>query len=666
MNDNNPVLLTIKKLFSSENYIIPIYQRNYAWGESEITQLIHDIADYCGKDQDYYIGTLIVYERITSGGIFFETIDGQQRLTTLSILLSLIKKDYYEDKENNIDLSWYKEPNLNFESRKNSTKTLQSLFNGRKADNDDYSITIKQGYDTIKKKLPVILAEKEKNPTIEDFCNYLFNKVKILRVSVPEDTDLNHYFEIMNSRGEQLEKHEILKAKCISKLPDESDKFVFNTVWEACSNMEKYVQYGFEPGQRAIIFGSGNGNDEKWNMLIDEKDFFSSLKPNDETRNGNKIDVTIEKLLEEGAMGYTAKKQSNNNDVERFNSIIDFPNFLLHVIRIQTKQSISLDDKRLIEVFDLFIEKEGKEFVKKFGYNLLKSKYLYDKYVIKREFAKETDCWSLKRLKWNDKTANYVNTFGSDESDDDINREILMLLSMFHVSFPTQAYKHWLSGVLKFLFEHENATGEEYKKYLENLAAAFLHRRFLSATPDDYYDIIYGDKSVTKDSTFNITHSDDELRKLDNGTAVENFIFNYLDYLLWIDYRKDKKFFKIRSEKPFSDKRVFEYEFSFNNSVEHYYPQNPFDENMKLTGENEKWLHDFGNLCLISVSKNSRLGSLMPNEKKRYYSNMAAAIDSIKQRIMMEYDSWDTCGPNNRNEIKEHGEKMKELLLNKK
>ena len=104
-----PKQYSIRELFSSDNYVIPIYQRNYAWGESEITQLIRDIVDFIKKDNNsnYYIGTLIAWERKTDEISSFETIDGQQRLTTLSILLSLIKNEYP-----NVDLSWYKELKL--------------------------------------------------------------------------------------------------------------------------------------------------------------------------------------------------------------------------------------------------------------------------------------------------------------------------------------------------------------------------------------------------------------------------------------------------------------------------------------------------------------------------------------------------------------------------
>ena len=91
--------LKINQLYN-HNYTIPIYQRNYAWGVSEVNQLIQDIVDSSTRRNvsnehiNYYIGTLVVFEREQENKTVFETIDGQQRLTTLSILLSAIKNEY--------------------------------------------------------------------------------------------------------------------------------------------------------------------------------------------------------------------------------------------------------------------------------------------------------------------------------------------------------------------------------------------------------------------------------------------------------------------------------------------------------------------------------------------------------------------------------------------
>ncbi|MBP7434657.1 MAG: DUF262 domain-containing protein [Bacteroidales bacterium] len=661
MNDKQPKFYNIKELFSSDDYVIPIYQRNYEWGESQITQLIQDIVDYIKKDNctinekpNYYIGTLILYERKNGGKTIYETIDGQQRLTTLTLLLNVIKKEYQTIEHTKIDLSWYKKLNLSFDSRKIASDTLSYLFNGENVDNKECNVDIQQGYYDTKKSLAKILADNKLE--IEDFCSYFFEKVIILKVLVPEDTDLNHYFEIMNSRGEQLEKHEILKAKMLEVLEDDNLKYAFNLIWEATSNMEKYVQYGFSVDQRNAIFG-----EKDWNNLVNNDTVYEKLQMpavNQSTKE------TLSDLLEKTPKIISDNLNTTDESPDRFNTIINFSNFLLHILRIQTKSDVPLDDKRLLELFEPFLKNDDKkEFVKQFGYNLLKGKFYFDKYIIKREFVKGTDHWSLKRLKWYEgNRVSYVNTFDADdaESNEGINREILMLLSMFHVSNPTLVYKHWLNAALKYVMEYSGTNlANDYKTYLENLAKAFLNDRYLANNQKDFFEIIYTNEGKQKNSATDI-----DTNKLNQGTAVENFIFNYLDYLLWQDYRNDKNYFKIKNGQAFFDNRVKDFEYTFRSSVEHYYPKHPIDENLALKGQDAYWLDNFGNLCLISGSKNSRLSNFMPAAKKDYYTG-SPTIDSIKQRIMMEYDDWDINGGNCKNEIEEHGNKMIDILTGK-
>ena len=66
-------------------------------------------------------------------------------------------------------------------------------------------------------------------------------------------------------------------------------------------------------------------------------------------------------------------------------------------------------------------------------------------------------------------------------------------------------------------------------------------------------------------------------------------------------------------------------------------------------------LDDFGNLCLISHSKNSKLSNYMPDAKKNHYRNNQ--IDSVKQYLMMKYSKWD------KEEILEHSEAMRRELV---
>ena len=625
--ENNLAPLNIKSLLSEGKYNIPIYQRNYAWGEREITQLIQDIVDYSSKETktNYYLGTLVVYERKMQSSLVYETIDGQQRLTTLSILLSVLKNEYNLQ---NSPANWFK-LNLEFDSRINSTDTLQALFFDNKLDYKNYNPEINQAYIDIKKVLDRIL--KESKQTVDEFCEYLFEKVMILRVSVPEDTDLNHYFEIMNNRGEQLEKHEILKANCLDFLKDnETESYAFNLIWEACSNMEKYVQYGFSVEQRHHVFGRNDWNSLAYNQFDELSETVFTNKPK------NDIDTTSFKLvslLENNKTVKTDDGLQDDENPERFNSVINFSNFLLHVLRVQTKENIPLDDKQLLDVFEEHIN--SKDFVKTFALNLLKCKFLFDKYVIKREFSKGTDKWSLKRLKWNkDNKVSYVNSFSTTEEEetDYENKTALMLLAMFHVSTPTLVYKHWLNAALKYVFENQEIYSNGYVQYLENLSKAYLFDRFLAIDSKDYFEIIYENSGNHINTISDIDDS-----QLNNGTAVENFIFNYLDYLLWKTTTNFKNF-----------------EFTFRSSVEHYYPQNPMEGNKELEKE---YLDNFGNLCLISSSKNSRLSNYMPQAKKDHYQN-STSIDSIKQRIMMTEPKW------SKQEITNHNEQMKKILLN--
>ena len=117
-----PAELTVSELFTSGQYTIPIYQRNYTWGKGEIEQLLQDLMDEASLKQehqkDYYLGSLVVHQRKDGK---FEIIDGQQRHTTLCILMAVLKNEYGED-------GISQGINLAFEHRYLSSDTLELLF----------------------------------------------------------------------------------------------------------------------------------------------------------------------------------------------------------------------------------------------------------------------------------------------------------------------------------------------------------------------------------------------------------------------------------------------------------------------------------------------------------------------------------------------------------
>ncbi|MDN5046622.1 DUF262 domain-containing HNH endonuclease family protein [Aliarcobacter butzleri] len=616
---------SIKELFSQDtNYLIPIYQRNYAWTKTEVEQLVMDILDFSEKKstQNYYIGSLVVFEKEVNSKRVFETIDGQQRLTTISILLSVLKNEYKY-------LDFTLKRLLNYESREISTTTLHRIYNGD-IGVENLNPRMESAYKTIRD----YLKKLNDHIKIENFKKFLFDNVKILRVKVPKDTDLNHYFEIMNNRGEQLEKHEVLKARMLEKLTNDYDKKTFNHIWETCSDMYRYVQYGFLPDLRDKIFGN------EWSEFIcrdfDEiknKLFTKINNENLKHKSSNKCSFTIDDILEGKYENIENITNKDRNDIpDRFTSPINFQNFLLHVLKITHNKNISLDDKSLLESFENIDE----DFVKNFGFNILKIRYLFDNYIIKREYTSNADRWSLQQAykytyeNGNRKQQNiqYKNRF----ENEDENKKVLMLISMFHVSNPSQVYKYWLTGVLNYLnndFEDFEINLDSYINYLENLAKCFFRNRYLANEPQSFDEIIFNNLNINN----NI-----DMSKLNQGTLVEHFIFNYLDYLLWNKYKNINEY-------------NFDYfNFSFSNSVEHFYPQNPIEGHKKINN-----IDNFGNLCLISVSKNAKLNNHPPKSKKEYYLN--GQYDSLKQHVMMKNsDNWDE------DSIKNHNFKMLEIL----
>lgn len=666
MSNSQVKELNLTKIFVSpkEHYIIPPYQRNYAWGAKEVEQLIQDIIDQSRIEpiKNYYIGTLVTYQRDNGK---FEVIDGQQRLTTLTLLIKALEQLSSNDK--NQDSLTNAQLILEFDSRKKSMAAIESIWRG----NHDTGCSLGDGYNICKQLLSKKLGKSDKQEndstknsnSIRVFSEFLLNNVKIIRVIVPKDTDLNHYFEIMNNRGEQLEKHEILKANFMSCL-SEQDRITFAKIWDACANMDKYVQYGFNPTERYNIFSDSC---DKF-----EADEFDDIKKNIVTINNGAEGNTLDS---EKDLNYILNnkpnqvKIDNKEDSERFSSIIDFPNFLLHVLRIFVNtpnkfnnsskkfKDIPLDDKRLLESFGTIFDKpEDQDLIKSFAYELLRCKFLFDKYIIKREISKGIAGWELQTLVRstdNKKSIYYKNTFDNVTT---IQADIITLQAMFHVSTPSSNYKYWLGGALFHLMGQENNKIETnyYRDYLKELARKFVYDRYLSSAPKEYYAMIYDENNM---QLFNRSICEERLKY---GEIRNNLVFNYLDYLLWSSssneifpnngfedgYSKDS--YKVAREN---------FVFTFRSSVEHYYPQNPVDGIKKL---DDKDLHSFGNLCLVSSEQNSRLGNVTPMAKSDYYKDKFKnkKLDSMKQYIMMLYSKWDETS------IADHDRRMYNLLKN--
>lgn len=622
-------ILDTETIFDTEaHYVIPRYQRAYAWEDKEIVQLIDDINDIDSLE-NYYIGSLVV-SKVKGESYTYEVVDGQQRLTTLYLLLQYLV--YIKALEGDVGQT------LSFDCRSNSNFTLiniQKVLTKAIDDEERIEQSILNGVKVIRQKF-----ENDTDLNIENFVSRL-QQVILYRIEVPEHTDLNRYFEIMNTRGEQLEQQDILKAKLMRCLDERKEQEFFSRIWNACSDMTGYVQMHFSPTERQIIFG------EKWNdrPANEWKDYNECLRvieePEENPEKKTAKPPTLREIVDSGFKINDIDGMLDNETRVRFDSIIDFSYFLIHSLRIFVKlkrNRISLerplgellDDKKLISDFDYVINfgkiddisiKENKSnFSQMFIIHLLQTRYLFDKFIIKREYVGENNEgeWSLKELypsgQGSKKKVYYLNTKLKYENEWEKtyaprNKECLMIQSALRVSYTSPKVMHWITDLLLWLFDNN----EIYKltNKAEDIGAKAIKKNFLDGL--DY--------------------------KL--GVKTPHIVFNFLDYLLW---KNDKKTYG-------------DFEFEFRNSVEHWYPQNPSD------GSFDSWdsKDAFGNLCIISRSVNSKFSNLSPESKMKSYAKMVNK-GSLKLRVM------GSIIQNNSNEewvktlCKEHEDEMINIL----
>lgn len=659
--------LTLPRLFTEPyQYIIPLYQRNYAWEETEIGQLLRDILDSSGKS-NYYLGSLVVSERCNGK---FEVIDGQQRFTTLCILLAVLKNEFKPCLVDKCLINTISTLNLYFESRPSSSECLKNLFSSGLT-HECAEPSMKTAYLIIKS----FLSADEND--FDDFIASLVQTVKLLRVDVPKGTDLNHYFEVMNNRGEQLEKHEILKATLMASFikadtePSNYQKHqqhCFAMIWDACANMNRYAINGFCKTDRDKVFSESLNNypdsfAQICNQLQTDTVSTTSSSESDKARSLRNI-ISEPKYHKESAKNLPKGAQ-------RFASVINFPNFLLHVLRLQCPdEDIKLDDKQLLQQF--INERKTPIDAGIFAINLLKSRLLFDRYVIKREHDKD---WTLKTFKNGKSSLTPVNSLGThelDESEDSsLNTQVIMLQSMFHVSYPAQAYKHWLGAVLDYLNQNIKTKivldGSQFANYLELLSDRFFFGRMSRDKEHrkSYEELVKYNAAVTLPidtyrKEFSI-YSLENKQPLHNGTDVHNFIFNRLDYLLWKKAGSkawlEKQFTELYTVKTIA-KAANEFKFTFRSSVEHYFPQHPISGDKFATPEGfPHGVDSFANLCLISGSKNSKLSNHLPNSKKEFYQK-SDSTESLKQMFMMSYDCWGNESKEALSNVKKHQEMM--------
>ena len=591
------ISLSVNRLLNEDTYAIPLYQRNFAWTYDEIEQLLNDVADACQENRDnynYYIGTLVVNKE----NDLFKIIDGQQRTTALNLIALALKHEFGFDR--------LKAVNLTFPARKKSNENIRDLFAKKKILEGDENELIR-GYRHAKDALKKVLEERQLDP--QSFVRYLFEKVIIFRSTLPEDLDLNLYFERFNSRGEQLEAHEILKAQMMSKFGEDQEMAQkFAKIWDACAEFDKPVIKTFQIRSRP------KDTDEEGEKIFGKE--FTNFKLDSVFEK-----IRVKKIEQQSLLNaitqtkYESSSLVNNGaDISNYTTVIDFPTFLLQVFFImEGSNETTFDDKKLLKIFE--IERRDREWVQQFGQLLLTMKHIFDTLIVKNvQLENETE-WQIKRGQYETYQRNEIRINYQKNTFDNLNKNIILLQSMFAVTFTANRDSRWLYEILQFLFNHieelnQTEFASQFKDFLEKMAVRYAKERLFI-----------------------------EYKSIKKYGAIPVYAFNFVDYVLWKNREELKKEYK--------DINFDHFKFAYRRSIEHWYPQNPngHDGERQLPAE---FLHSFGNLCIITDSQNSRFGNSYPEAKLEQWEREGIFHrQSLKLQMMAKITSkknrWDIC-----------------------
>ena len=397
-------------------YIIPCFQREYSWGEEEIEELVKNILN-TKNDENYCLGIITV--KVNKNNKML--IDGQQRLTTLYMIAIYCG---YIEKVEEINLESEYDLILNEQSN-----NLKKIFSMTSNDNefDKLPLNLKIAWKIIKNKI----SDADKEKIKEKIKNNLY----YYEINLDDKVNINHYFEVMNSRGIQLSRSDIIKSFLMNRLDDDIDKSRLNYLWY---NLEKMN-----------------------NTLDDIKSFKEVNKKN------NVKYLTINNIISQ-KNNFNTSYQIEQNNKDYDNSILNFEYFLLYSIRIyKNKDKENYDSSGEFNLEDLikeykdeFIHKNSEEIIEYLNF-LISIKKIYDKYIVKYDKIKDT--WQL-----------------------DINNEKIKLIqSCLRVSFINRRLMHWIYITLKYVYNNKDIN--EYVNFMEKYIKEKYIKNFINDNKDNNY-----------------------------------------------------------------------------------------------------------------------------------------------------------------------------------
>lgn len=234
---------TVRELLKGVKYTIDYYQREYKWKDKQIIELLDDLSGKFLEDYDpdherrkvsdysnYFLGSIIISKKDSANFI----VDGQQRLTSLSLLLIYLRNlQSTQPEQINIDEMIFSEKfgeksfNLDVDER---NECMEALFENRSYDITDQPESVQNlvsRYSDISDSFP----DEIRSETLPYFIDWLLEKVHIVEITAYSDDDAYTIFETMNDRGLSLSPTEMLKGYLLANITDTNKRAKANKQW---------------------------------------------------------------------------------------------------------------------------------------------------------------------------------------------------------------------------------------------------------------------------------------------------------------------------------------------------------------------------------------------------------------------------------------------------
>ena len=234
----------IRSLLSGAKFAIDYYQREYRWEKKHVSELIDDLSEkFLDSHQDgnersaienynrYFLGSIIISDR--NGEKYI--IDGQQRLTTITLLLIYIYHHLNDDiqKAQLADLIFAQKYgqrsfNLDVDERNEVMEALFTKKNFEENGQSESIVNILHRYHDVEDLFPEELSKD----TLPYFADWLIENVYMVEITTYSDTDAYTIFETMNDRGLSLTPTEMLKGYLLSKITDINNRYNAGDTWQ--------------------------------------------------------------------------------------------------------------------------------------------------------------------------------------------------------------------------------------------------------------------------------------------------------------------------------------------------------------------------------------------------------------------------------------------------